>query len=62
MTTVTKPTEFADWCAKNPPPNLQDLINLYGGDYWAIPEDAWREYVAAMKAWEGKRKDRFLRF
>ena len=55
-------TEFADWCAKNPPPNLQELIDAHGGDYWAIGEEEWRAYIARMKEWEGRRKDRFLRF
>ena len=61
MTTMTNPTtEFAAWCAENPPPSLQALIDKYGG-YWDIPHEAWCAHLMAMRDWEGRRKDRFVR-
>jgi hypothetical protein len=32
------------------PPSIGPLLHQYG-DYDAIPEDAWREYIAAMAYW-----------
>ena len=57
----TKPTDFAVWVTTNPPPSLQALIDAHGGDYWAIPEEAWRAQLAATKDWEARRRDRFYR-
>jgi len=55
------PTDFAIWLAENPPPDLQELIDAHGGDYWAIPEEGWRKYLAAVKNWQARRHDRFWR-
>lgn len=51
-------TDFAQWVCDNPEPNLHDLIKTHG-TYWNIPEQAWRDYLAALSAWQLKRKDRF---
>jgi hypothetical protein len=32
------------------PPSVAPLLHEYG-DYDNIPEDAWREYIAAMAYW-----------
>jgi hypothetical protein len=32
------------------PPSIGPLLHEFG-DYDAIPEDAWREYIAAMAYW-----------
>jgi hypothetical protein len=32
------------------PPSVAPLLHEYG-DYDAIPDDAWREYIAAMAYW-----------
>lgn len=56
----TKPTDFAQWCDANPPPDIHDLVRTWG-NYWAIPEDDWRKYVAAMKHWQERRRDAYWR-
>ena len=63
MTTTPIPagaSSFAQWCDANPPPDLHELVRTWG-NYWAIPEEAWRDYQKAMERWQLARRDRFLR-
>jgi len=53
-------TDFAQWVAEHPPPDLQELVRAHGC-YLDIPEDAWREYIQAMKDWQQERRDRYRR-
>jgi len=39
---------------------LQELVRAWGS-YWAIPEEAWRDYQKALERWQLERRDRFVR-
>jgi hypothetical protein len=54
---LAEPTEFARWIAANPPPDIQAIVRAHG-TYTAVPEEAWREYLKALRKWQAKRQYR----
>ena len=48
---------FAAWLRRNPPPDLQVLVERFGG-YDKIPSEAWAEFDRAMAAWHERRRTR----
>ena len=53
---MTAPLTYAQWIAVNPPPDLHDLLRAHGS-YSAVPRDEWNAYLAAVKAWQARRRD-----
>ena len=49
--TAPDPDEFATWQKAHPWPELQDLIDRFGG-YNRITAESWAEYAAAVEAWQ----------
>jgi len=48
---------YADWLRANPAPDLQDLVERFGG-YSNITAEAWAEYDRAMADWQERRRRR----
>jgi hypothetical protein len=51
---------FAEWLRRNPAPDLQKLVEQFGG-YDKITPEAWQKYDADMEAWQGKRREETAR-
>jgi len=60
MTAAPDPNEFSTWLKTHPWPELQDLIDRFGG-YNRITPEGWAEYDAAVEAWQTARKARLTR-
>jgi DNA N-6-adenine-methyltransferase (Dam) len=48
---------FSRWLKDNPPPDLQRLVDRYGG-HSKVPPEAWADFDRAKVSWEVKRKSR----
>ena len=44
-------TEYTAWLKHHPAPDLQELVEHYGG-YHLIPAWAWEQYDHRMAAWQ----------
>lgn len=53
------PNNYPNWIRTNPPPDLQALVERYGG-YWDIPQSVWDRFQEEMRAWQQRRRDRWL--
>ena len=51
------PVDYPTWLAANPPPDLQELVQQWGG-FWNIPTEAWNAYRDEMARWQQARRDR----
>jgi hypothetical protein len=47
---------FAEWLRRNPEPDLQELVERYGG-FSKVPVEAWQEFDRRIFNW----KDRYRR-
>jgi hypothetical protein len=54
---MTNDTNFAEWLEANPPPDLQALVNKFGG-YGRIPGWAFTEFDRQMAEWRELRSAR----
>jgi hypothetical protein len=54
------PESFEEFRKRDPPPDLQQLVERYGG-YSRVPPEAWAKIDAAMAAWERRRRVRLVR-
>jgi hypothetical protein len=52
---MTDDESFAAWLRKNPAPDLQQLVERFGG-YDKITAEAWAAYDAAMAEWQLMRR------
>jgi len=50
---------FADWLKRNPAPDLQELVQRYGG-FSRVPVEAWAQFDRAKQQWEARRRLLFL--
>jgi len=48
---LKRDSSFSEWLRDNPEPNLQELVERYGG-YARVPIEAWRRFDADMKRWQ----------
>ena len=55
-----RPDDFAQWLKANPAPDLQALVERFGG-YARVPPEAWAEFDRAKERWEAERKARLSR-
>jgi len=46
---------FVDWVKDNPLPDLQELVQRYGG-FSKVPVDAWNEFDQQKAGWEACRR------
>ena len=50
------PETFAQWLARNPAPDLQELVERAGG-YQHITAKQWAEFDRQRAEWEARRRD-----
>jgi hypothetical protein len=48
---------FSQWLADHPEPNVQDLVERYGG-YSKVPIEAWADFDRRMAEWREAYKNR----
>ena len=60
MTRTPDPDNFPEWLKTHPWPELQGLIDRFGG-YNRISPEGWAKYYVAVEAWEAARKARLVR-
>ena len=48
---MRRPQSFAQWLADNPVPDLQALVEQFGG-FDRITAPAWEEFLRAREAWQ----------
>jgi hypothetical protein len=48
---------FEEWLRTNPAPDLQALVNHWGG-YHKVPQVAWDDFYSQNEKWESARLDR----
>lgn len=55
---TTGDDDYARWLREHPWPELQDLIDRFGG-YSKITAEAWAEYDEAVRQWQELRQKRY---
>jgi len=50
MSAAPDPNSFAEGIKTHPAPDLQELIDRFGGSYRAVTPEAWAEWDAANEA------------
>jgi hypothetical protein len=53
------PEGFAEWLKQNPEPNLQELVERYGG-FSRVPVEAWQKFDKRMDDWKRRYRQRHL--
>lgn len=52
--------DIESWISRNPPPDLEGMVERWGG--WdKIPDEAWRRFSEDMVRWQDARRDRWLK-
>ncbi|HEX3522783.1 MAG TPA: hypothetical protein VHT52_11935 [Stellaceae bacterium] len=55
---MTDTRTFEDWVLDNPPPNLTELVERFGG-FSRVPVEEWAKYDKAYRQWDNERVTRF---
>jgi hypothetical protein len=55
---MTDTRTFEDWVQDNPPPNLMELVERFGG-FARVPPEEWIIYDKAYREWDNERVTRF---